>query len=338
MNMALYPWLVPYYQQLMQTLHQEMLPHALLFRSDQGLGTEQLVDMVAQRLLCTQPQGDEPCGKCHSCHLFSAGNHPDYARLAPIDNKDIGVEQVREINEKVMQHAQQNGDKVVVIQGAERLTEAATNALLKTLEEPRPNTYFLLQADVAASLLATVYSRCQCWLINTPPQTVAIAWLQGQSVQEISEIQTALLVSYGRPLAALTMLMQGLLAKRKDFLRQFWVFYMRRSPLELLPYFENDLLFQQLDWLAGFLSDALKAKLGIHQGWICQDLVRGIEQFNQKQTVLGLLRANQIISQVRSDLLQINGVNQELMLLDGLTKLVTEVFEENNKQDFFRCL
>lgn len=97
--MALYPWLVPYYQQLMQTLHQEMLPHALLFRSDQGLGTEQLVDMVAQRLLCTQPQGDEPCGKCHSCHLFSAGNHPDYARLAPIDNKDIGVEQVREINE-----------------------------------------------------------------------------------------------------------------------------------------------------------------------------------------------------------------------------------------------
>lgn len=335
MNVALYPWLVPYYQQLMQTLHQGVLPHALLFRSDQGLGVEQLVDAVSHRLLCTQPQGDEPCGQCHSCHLFSAGNHPDYARLAPIENKDIGVEQVREINEKVTQHAQQNGNKVVVIQGAERLTEAAANALLKTLEEPRPNTYFLLQVDIAASLLATIHSRCQSWLINTPPQAVAMAWLQEQSAQEISEIQTALLVSYGRPLAALTMLTQGLLTKRKDFLRQFWVFYVRRSPLELLPYFENELLFQQLDWLAGFLSDALKAKLGIRQGWICQDVVRGIEQFNQKQTALGLLRANQIISQVRSDLLQINGVNQELMLLDGLTKLVTEVFEENNKQDFF---
>lgn len=88
----------------------------------------------------------------------------------------------------------------------------------------------------------------------------------------------------------------------------------------------------------GLFVRCAESKLGIHQGWICQDLVRGIEQFNQKQTVLGLLRANQIISQVRSDLLQINGVNQELMLLDGLTKLVTEVFEENNKQDFFRCL
>ena len=74
----------------------------------------------------------------------------------------MGVDQVRDINEIVAQHAQQNGNKLVYVQGAERLTEAAANALLKTLEEPRPNTYFLLQADSSASLLATIYSVAKC--------------------------------------------------------------------------------------------------------------------------------------------------------------------------------
>ena len=73
---------------------------------------------------------------------MQAHSHPDYHELSPIDGKDIGVDQVRDINEIVAQHAQQNGNKVVYVQGAERLTEAAANALLKTLEEPRPNTLF----------------------------------------------------------------------------------------------------------------------------------------------------------------------------------------------------
>ncbi|MGV3227636.1 DNA polymerase III subunit delta' C-terminal domain-containing protein [[Pasteurella] aerogenes] len=94
-------------------------------------------------------------------------------------------------------------------------------------------------------------------------------------------------------------------------------------------------LFQQLYWLSGFFAYVLKAKLWLRYALICQEVVWCIEQFNQKQTVLVLLRANQIISQVRADLLQINGDNQELMVLDGLTKLVTEVFEENDKQEFF---
>jgi len=91
--------------------------------------------------------------------------------------------------------------------------------------------------------------------------------------------------------------------------------------------FDKTLLFQQIDWLAAFLSDALKDKLGIRENWISQDLERGIQQFNQKQTVLGLLKANQILQKMRSDLSLVNAVNQELILLDGLTRLITEVFE-----------
>ena len=73
------------------------------------------------------------------------------------------------------------------IQDAERLTEAAANALLKTLEEPRPNTYFLLQTEPSSSLLATIYSRCQVWNVPLPTEAEALNWLSSQFQAETLE-------------------------------------------------------------------------------------------------------------------------------------------------------
>ncbi|MEE6031711.1 DNA polymerase III subunit delta' [Avibacterium paragallinarum] len=325
--MLRYPWLQPYYDKIINAFEQGYGHHALLFKTEQGIGGDELVRGVAEWLMCQSPKGNQPCGACHSCQLFNVGNHPDFYLLEPIENKDIGIDQVREVNEKVAQRSQQGGNKVVMIKQVDRLTESAANALLKTLEEPTEQTYFLLQADLSASLLATIYSRSQPWLIPNPPEAEALAWLETQNVGKIEEIRTALEVSHGRPLSALDMLQQGLLEKRKQLLRQFWQFYMRRSPLELLPHFEKEILFQQLDWLSAFLRDALKMKLNVPEQWVQADFLQAIARFNQRQSAQGLLKASQIMQQVRSDLLQINGVNQEIILLDGLTRLITEVFE-----------
>ncbi|EGV05845.1 putative DNA polymerase III, delta' subunit [Haemophilus pittmaniae HK 85] len=78
----------------------------------------------------------------------------------------------------------------------------------------------------------------------------------------------------------------------------------------------------------GFLGDAIKYKLEIQSGWQILDLKNGVMQFADEQTVLGLLSANKIMQKVRSDLLTINGVNTEIILLDGLTKLITDVFKD----------
>ncbi|MBF0751968.1 MULTISPECIES: DNA polymerase III subunit delta' [unclassified Pasteurella] len=325
---ALYPWLVPTYTKIVQTFSEGLGHHAMLIKSDSGLGVEHLFETLSHYIMCLAPQNTEPCGQCHACHLMKAQSHPDYHELRPIEGKDIGVDQVREINEIVAQHAQQNGNKVVYIKEAERLTEAAANALLKTLEEPRPNTYFLLQADSSASLLATIYSRCQVWNLPAPSEQVAHDWLKTQCEAEIQEISTALSMSLGRPLFALEVLQQGLIEQRKDLLRQFWRFYRRRSPLELLPLFDKEHYVRQLDWILAFLADSLKHKLDINSHRQVTDLVRGVQQFSDEQTPLSLLQAIQIMQKVRSDLLSINGVNVELMLLDGLTKLVTDVFEK----------
>ncbi|MCW9710151.1 DNA polymerase III subunit delta' [Avibacterium sp. 21-586] len=329
--MLRYPWLQSYYDKIINAFEQGYGHHALLFKTEQGIGGDELVCGVAAWLMCQSPKGNQPCGTCHSCQLFNAGNHPDFYLLEPVENKDIGIDQVREVNEKVAQRSQQGGNKVVMIKQVDRLTESAANAILKTLEEPTEQTYFLLQADLSASLLATIYSRSQPWLIPNPAGAEALAWLETQletqNVEKIEEIRTALEVSHGRPLSALDMLQQGLLEKRKQLLRQFWQFYMRRSPLELLPHFEKEILFQQLDWLSAFLRDALKMKLNVPEQWVQADFLQAIARFNQTQSAQGLLKASQIMQQVRSDLLQINGVNQEIILLDGLTRLITEVFE-----------
>lgn len=314
---TLYPWLLLYYQQIVTALLQGHGHHTLLFKAEPDLGIEQLVQAVANFLICQHPNKHQPCGKCHSCHLQQAQNHPDIHILQPLENKDIGIDQVREINDKITLYANQQGNKVVLVKSADCLTEAAANALLKTLEEPTANTYFLLQLNDSNTLPATIYSRCQQWHIATPSVEDSINWLKNQINAEINDILTALRVNYNRPLATLNMLQQNLLEQRKIFLRYFWLFYTRRSPLEILPYFNKENIFQQLDWIISFLVDGLKIKLGVTINLTNTDLQNGVLQFSEKQTSLNLLKAYEIMQKVRLDLTEIKGVNQELILLEG---------------------
>ncbi len=204
---------MPIYHPIAYIFDEELKHHAVLIEADSCLGVESLFNSLAQNVMCVV-QGDKLCGQCHSCHLMQAHSHPDYHELIPIDGKDIGVDQVRDINEMVAEHAHQNGNKVVYVQGAERLTEAAANALLKTLEEPRPNASFLLQADSSASLLATIYSRWQVWNLSVPNEQMALAWLKSESAVANLEILTALAMNLGRPLFALETLLQGFIEQR----------------------------------------------------------------------------------------------------------------------------
>lgn len=324
---TLYPWLQPYYQQITQAFLQQHGHHALLFKSEQGLGVESLIDNVAQWIMCQNPQGNLPCGHCHSCRLYLANTHPDVYYLDNEEGKDIGIESVRDVTEKINQYAQQGGNKIICIKQTERLTSAAANALLKTLEEPRANTYFLLQVSTSSAVLPTIYSRCQPWLIKLPAATDIENWLHIQTHADLKTIQLALKMNYQRPLWALKSLQQNELQQRTVFLRHFWRFYQRRSPLELLPYFEKEHCIHQLDWILCFLHDALKCKLGITENWFFEDLQPGIQQFSQKNSRISLLNAINILQKTRWELNHINGVNQELILVDGLTKLITEIFE-----------
>ncbi|MGV6987418.1 DNA polymerase III subunit delta' [Testudinibacter sp. P80/BLE/0925] len=329
-SVSVYPWFEPLFQQLDNSFAHGQGHHALLFKSDQGLGSEQLLMTIAQGLLCLEKPGLQACGDCQHCQLFRAGTHPDFHPLALQEGKNIGIDQVRELTVGLQQYARQDGNKVVYLPTLELLSEAAANALLKTLEEPNDGTYFLLLADLTAPLMPTIYSRCQVWTLTAPPREVAKAWLQTQIQADETDIETALRINYNRPLTALNGLQKEWLPLRKQFLRRFWLFQQHRALEPFLQQFalkDEELLQRQLNWLSSFFSDSLKCGLRIRQGWINQDIANGIEQFSALFSQTALLRANQLVLQLRQDLSRINAVNQELIILDFLTKLITQVFE-----------
>ena len=99
------------------------------------------------------------CGNCKSCLLNQAGTHPD-KRVVKVDGQTIGVDEIRDITDFINHSAAQNGNKVVVLEQCHKMTTAAANALLKTLEEPSLRRYLLLTCEQIAQLPATILSRC----------------------------------------------------------------------------------------------------------------------------------------------------------------------------------
>jgi DNA polymerase-3 subunit delta' len=151
----------------------DRLPHGLLFAGPIGVGKGTTAAALAALFLCQKPQGDHPCGKCDSCHVFPSGNHPDYhiitKELIRYHDKtgkskgiDLSINVLRpELIEPAGRKAVMGSGKVFVIEQAEMMNPQAQNGLLKTLEEPAGRTIIVLLTDQPNSLLATVRSRCQ---------------------------------------------------------------------------------------------------------------------------------------------------------------------------------
>lgn len=177
-----FPWLRPLWQQLLQAARSERMPHAIGFTYQLDMGAESLLQQLAAYLLCQgYPQVPRACGKCKSCLLLQAGTHPDFLRIEPEAGKQIGVDSIRAMAEKIQQTASQGGNKVVQIIAADNMTPAAANALLKTLEEPPANTYLQLAAVRYQQLLATVRSRLLYYHLAQPQAAEIADWLTTHS-------------------------------------------------------------------------------------------------------------------------------------------------------------
>lgn len=211
------PWHESQFEQLLGRL--DRLPHALLFSGTHGTGKVAFAQALGAALLCeSRGQTGRACGKCPPCGWISTGNHPDFFQItldrgaaaaegdAPADKKaptQITIEQVRELPDFINITSHRGGAKVVLLHPAEALNINAANALLKSLEEPPPNTYFLLVAHRPSFLLATIRSRCQSFPLRQPDAKAAAQWLAGQGMKnpELALAQTG-----NAPLLALDLL------------------------------------------------------------------------------------------------------------------------------------
>lgn len=144
---------------LQNAIRQKKVSHAYLFSGEAGSGKRLVAEAFAKTLLCEEG-GIEACGKCKSCRQTESGNQPDF-RIVVREKAGLGV---KEIREQVTSDAQikpySSEYKVYLIDEAEKMTEEAQNALLKTIEEPRGYVVFLLLVSRQEQLLPTVLSRC----------------------------------------------------------------------------------------------------------------------------------------------------------------------------------
>lgn len=252
----IYPWLLDRYHQLLNQFKTGQLHHATLVHSaGQQLGKAQLVEALAKRLLCQNEQ-DFACGQCKSCQLLAANSHSDFVQLRP--QGSLSVEQIRQLVATSQQKSQHSGVQVFIIEQAEKMTESAANALLKTLEEPGQQKYFLLTTGAPSRLLATIKSRCQLYSVTPPEPEQLNPWLATQGVSQ-EQFYAVFPQFSSSPLEAVQLIESGENEKRQQLLSEFKRFLAgQSSALQFALLYDEKLIHAQLDWLLSALQLWLK--------------------------------------------------------------------------------
>lgn len=301
----LYPWQLMEWQQV--TRRFPAIPHALLLTGIQGIGKRRFAHKLAAFVLCQQPvvcatsEGLEanhsglpadrprlttdvslPCGRCDDCQWLAAGSHPSLMRIGlEVDakgkpSKQLKIDQIREL----MPFVQKTGEgwRVVILDPAETLNVAASNALLKTLEEPGSQTLFLLITDQPMQLLPTIRSRLQTLRLPTPPLELAQRYLASHApvIQVVAAANTrpneeadaqhiALTMASGAPLKAETLMASTWFGLRQDWLQGWRQLVARRiSPISVSQQWQSQLpLAEGLTLLHWLLQDMLACHLGL---------------------------------------------------------------------------
>jgi len=141
------------------------LPPALLLAGPAGIGKRRAAVAIAEAVNCLKPVetaefARDGCGECAACRRIQRGVHPDVIVIEPGDMGSIKIEQVRDVIDRSEYRPFEGRRRVVIIDEADALMQAAQNALLKTLEEPPSASMFVLVSSIPDALLPTVRSRC----------------------------------------------------------------------------------------------------------------------------------------------------------------------------------
>jgi DNA polymerase-3 subunit delta' len=137
------------------------IPNALLFSGEKNTGKNKRAFEFAKTCNCTA-ETQRPCNSCLSCKKINSGMHPDILQVSLSEKKKmISISQIREIGLLLSSKPNEARKRMVLIENADKMNVQAQNALLKMLEEPPENTFFILTAVQTAPLLPTILSRCR---------------------------------------------------------------------------------------------------------------------------------------------------------------------------------
>jgi DNA polymerase III subunit gamma/tau len=317
---------------LRNAVAQGKVHHAYLFVGSRGTGKTSMAKILARSLNCERGGPTvTPCGECESCRTIAAGSSIDVIEMDAASNRS--VDDVRDLRERVAYAPTGGRWKVYILDEAHMLTKEAWNAFLKTLEEPPPNTVFVLATTEAHKVMPTIADRCQRFDFQRP------------SLEQISEVLTRVAVAEGIEVdeGALAMIARSASGSFRDALGtldQLVSFggdqVNLEAVLELLGAADAELLFEAVD--AVIASDPKAVLLGVERmarsgrdpSQFARDLLAHLRHLLVTQTI-GEVPNTFVVTATDSDRLavQANSIGAATLVrtIDELANALTNVRE-----------
>ena len=280
-----YPWQQTVWDNL--TARFPKMGHGLLFYGKKGCGKEAFAQEFLAWILCqNRHEHNKACGVCGSCQWLKSDTHPNYVHISTDEenkkqNAKIKIEKVRDLLPFVQQTV--DGWRVVVIEPAEALNIASSNALLKTLEEPGERIVIILLADHYLKLPATIRSRLQHFALDRISAEQTQDYLQANLPEEFQQDITLLMnLSNQMPLLAIELAEKEWVKKRHDFLQDWQRLVLQKNaPLSIASKWNKELPF--VDFIQMFeylLADVVALKMQQHIKNIDLNLTAIAEQYS----------------------------------------------------------
>ena len=182
---------------LLNALSQNRIAHGYIFSGHRGIGKTTIARILAQALNCRTEIGSaqrptpEPCGVCDSCVEIRQGNAVDVIEIDAATNR--GIDEIRELRDAARYAPARDRYKIYILDEAHQITDAAFNALLKTLEEPPSHVVFMMATTEPENIPQTIRSRCQHFSFHAVKFDDILAQLKGIAAHEQVETEEAAL-------------------------------------------------------------------------------------------------------------------------------------------------
>lgn len=322
------------YDGLIRTLRDGTFVHAYLISGLPGMGKRTLARLMAQYLLCTGEA--KPCGHCPACVQVMQGNHPDVSVVTPgkplspdvrTGLQGIPVDEIRFVLSLAGQHTFEGGRRVIIIERAEKMNQAAQNALLKTLEEPIPGIVFLLLSDSPELLLPTIISRCRALKLHPWPDEVILSALREHGVAE-DMARKALAVSGGSIGQAIAIASdEAYWQRRADVMRMFLGIEQRSDILQVSGAWRErkDEAEGLLDDLEDMIRTLMLVRLGNRDASLLSDYPMAWQKMAASAPLKSFIELMEAVSDARR--LRGNQVTWQAVV----EKLLLRLMEEKSK-------